>query len=167
MAITVDSVVATLSIVGGYSNAADLETIKAALSITSNPTAYANGTGNNQIDLVHTDTITLSATSQNYDLDAGTVTNGFGLAQTYAKVKLLYIRNKSTTSGQTLTITGDFTALATVGFAAGGLIIGAGGFLCLDNPLAGYAVTAGTGDVITVTNSVEFAYDIVILGTTV
>lgn len=166
MATTVDSLVVTLGLVGGYTKSSDLTTIREAINITNNPTAYANGTGSNQINAVFTDTVTLAATNTTYDLDVGLMQDGLGNFLTWTKIKLLYIRNKSVTSGQTLTITGDFLSQATVGaVAAGGLIIGAGGMFALENSIAGYSVVASSGDQITLTNSVSFDFDIVVLGT--
>lgn len=150
---------------GSYIKASDLTTLTEIIDYTNSPTAYTNGTGANQINAFYADTRTLAATNESFDLDAGTITDSYGTGLVFTKIKLLYIRNKSTTTAQTLTLTGDFLTQAGFGAAAGGLIIGPGGLLCLDNPIDGYSITAGTGDVITVTNAASFDYDIIIGGT--
>lgn len=135
------------------------------IKYTNAPTSYTNGSGSYQVNaayLLLADT--LAGTSKSFDLDYGAIFDVYGAGLIFTRIKFLYIKNLSTTASQKLTLTGDFLTQATVGVAATGHIVGPGGIYMLDNPIDGYAVTATTGDVITITNTVSFAYDIVLLG---
>ena len=147
----------------------DLVTATAPLNVSFTD-ELTSGTIADAADLVFTDTRTLAA-SATEDLDlAAALTDPFGATLTFAKIKLVYI---SAASGNTNDV--QVTRPASNGvpafIAAGdGLAIKPGGIMLLFAPkLAGLCtVTAGTGDLLTVTNSAgstSVTYSIVIIGT--
>ncbi len=129
----------------------------------------ASGVGANQADKLFTDQRTLAASgTENLDL-AGSLVDAFGATLTFVKLKLLAI---FAAGGNTNTV--DVTRPATNGVplfnaASGGLSVRPGGaFIWFSPDLTGVAVTAGTGDLITVTNGgagTSITYDVFIVGT--
>lgn len=151
-------------IVGQESSTLDLATAIANHQWT-HQISYATGTGaSSTADLVFSDSRTLAATSESLDVRGG-LTSAFGSTLAIAKIKVLAIRNKATTTGFTLVV-GNVTNEVTGIFSASGTCtIGPGGVLILTNFLDGYSTTAGTADLIKInsgSNSVD--YDIVIIG---
>lgn len=130
----------------------------------------ASGTAVDQADLIFHDRRTLTA-SANDDIDlAGSLVDAFGDTLTFAKIKGILIRNRSTTVGDILNIGGGSANFINWIAAAGDIVkLGPGGVFLLWNPsTAGYAVTATTADILRITeaggaNSVD--YDIVLIGT--
>ena len=87
-----------------------------------------------------------------------------GTAQTYTKIKELWIKNNTTTAGATLKVNGNFITTVILGGTTPYLIIGAGGKAHFECPsLAGYAVTSSTGDVITLQGATTTAVNIDLL----
>lgn len=157
----------TMQVRGTLSSPLDLVTAVAPL-VTGRSILLDNGVGANQADRIWSDTRTLSA-SATEDLDlAGVLTDAFGAALTFARIKALFV---SAAAGNTNNV--NITRPAANGvplfLAAGdGIAVRPGGFLgwaCSD--ATGVAVTAGTGDLITVTNSAGgtgVTYSVVIIG---
>lgn len=151
---------------GSHTSVLDLGTatfpldVRAALTLT-------DGTGANQADRIFTDTRTLSA-SATEDLDlSGSLTNAYGTV-TFARIKVVYV---TADSGNTNNV--NVTRPASNGvplfLAAGdGAAIRPGGlFLWACGDATGVAVTAGTGDLLTFTNSAgstSVTYSVVIIG---
>jgi hypothetical protein len=115
----------------------------------------ANGTGAGQADLAFTDTRTLAA-SATEDLDlAGALADPFGASQVFARLKLLVVQ---AAAGNTNTV--QVTRPSSNGFplfmaASDGIALRPGEFLMLACGAAdavGHLVTAGTGDLLTITN---------------
>lgn len=101
------------------------------------------------------------------DLSGG-LTDAFGDAATFAKVKCVYIANKNTTAGDSVKIGGDSNAFLLFDAANDVYELGPGGvFLVWEPCLAGLPVTAGTGDILKIVNqsSNTVTLDIVITGT--
>lgn len=149
------------SLVGLYAKGTDNTSALESINHTFT-SSYTNGTGANQANAFFADTRTLAATSESFDLNA--ITDTFGATLNFTKVKLLYIKNKSSTAGQTLTVDGDFIAAFDNG-SAPNHIIGAGGIFFIESPISGFTVTNSTQDTLTLTNAASFDYDIFILGT--
>ncbi len=151
---------------GKYTKALDLDTVTDRLSKNFN-THFANGAGASQVNLQFHDKRTLAAgASEDLDL-AGGLVDAFGQALTFAKIKLLFLKNLSTT--QTLTV-GGAAANAWVGpfgAATHTLSIKPGGIATLILDPNGFAVTAGTGDLLKVLNSAGATCDyyLIIWGT--
>lgn len=130
----------------------------------------ANGTGANSADLMFHDQRTLAASAtENLDL-AGSLTNPLtGATMTFVELRAVII---TAASGNTNNV--QLTRPASNGvplfLAAGdGLNIQPGGMFMWAAPADGsVAVTASTGDLLTVTNSAgstSVTYDVVIIGT--
>jgi len=148
-------------------NALDLSTPQDSLSKSFRDT-LATGTALDQADRLWHDTRTLTATSEDLDL-AGGLTDGLGETITFAKVKAVLIVNKNVTAGAILKI-GGAAANQFVNWVADAsdiVNVQPGGALLLWAPsLAGYGVTADTGDKLKIdSGAATIEYDIVIIGT--
>lgn len=127
---------------------------------------YATGTSSNQQDLVYQDTRSIAATTSTIDL-AGSLTSPIaGTAITMVEVTYICITNKSTTTGEVLSVGAGSNPLLNWVMATGdGVKIGPGGSLVISSPIDGFAVTAGTGDILTLNSgSATISVDILILG---
>ncbi len=135
----------------------------------------ANGTGADQADLLWHDQRAVAAAS-NDDLDLTALASTiFGSAVTVnmAKVRGLLILNTSTTSGEVLRVggAGAGSALASPfnGDVDAVVEVGPDSCLMLSNKKDGWAVTAGTGDILRIANpnAASVTYQIAIVGTSV
>jgi hypothetical protein len=157
----------TVSLASTQTNPQDLATGRVPLDIlTTMP--LGPGTGTNQADLIWHDQRTLAA-SATEDLDlAGVLVSSFGVTLTFARIKLVYL---VAAAGNTNNV--NLSRPATNGvplFAAasdGLSVLPGGGFLWWAPGATGVVVTAGTGDLLTATNSgagTSVTYNIVIVG---
>lgn len=126
------------------------------------------GTGSGQVDKIWSDRRTLAAAASDVLDLAGVLTDSFGTAITFSKIKLVYIKNRATTDGYDLRAGPDATA-GWVGMfidATDRNRIAAGGCLLWYDP-NGQAVGAGATDELWLQNdgSGSVDYDIVIVGT--
>lgn len=149
-------------------DALDLSTVTDPLTYTKR-TTLTSGTGANQADMLWHDTRTVAASStDSLDL-VGTLVNGLGDTQTFARVKGLLVaaaaantNNCNVTSDGTAGVPGLFLALGD------GVVVRPGGlFLWTASDATGAVVTATTGDLLKVANSgagTSVAYDVVIIG---
>lgn len=137
--------------------------------------SLADGTAAGQADRVFSDTRTVNA-STNDDIDlAGPLTDSFGATVTFAKIKGLWIRSAGTghplgANTQNFTVGGAPTNGWTSLLAATAVTMRPGQvaqFQCAPTDATGWAVTAGTGDLLRVANGAGGAinYDIIIVGT--
>lgn len=132
------------------------------LSSTSAPhraaysASWGSGTGSGQADLVWGDTNTLAA-SANTDLDlaAGALTGALGGTLTFARVKAIMLLAASDNTNNV--VLGGAASNQFIGpFGAGTQTISVppGGVALLTAPgVTGWAVTAGTGDLLRIANS--------------
>ncbi len=147
----------------------DLSTIKddSALEFKQ---SVLDGTGAGQADKMWHDRRTLSsATSETLDLSALTNTLfGSPITTNLAKVKCIFVKNRSTNTGDELAI-GDAAANAFVApfaNAAGGLVeVGPNSPLLLANLVDGWSVGSNVNLKIENTGTADITYDIVIVGT--
>jgi hypothetical protein len=117
----------------------------------------ANGTGAGQADLAFADTRTLAA-SATEDLDlAGALADAFGVSQVFARVKVLMVQAAPGNTNNVLVSRPAANGLASLFSAAGDqVILRPGATLLVAAGIAdaiGYAVTAATADLLTITNS--------------
>ncbi|MFE5628474.1 hypothetical protein [Streptomyces sp. NPDC056543] len=150
--------------------ASDLTTTADALDFVRG-VHLENGTTAGKADRVFHDQRTLAA-SANETLDlAGVLTDVYGVALTFAKVKFIAISASSANSNNVVVganASNDWVGLLN---AAGTLTLRPGASFCAMSGSAdatGMAVTAGTGDLLKVANSgagSSVTYDIVIVGT--
>lgn len=128
---------------------------------------WLSGTTDNKADTVYSDTRSAAASADNLDL-RGSLAGVFGTVS-FAETKLIYIKNKATTSGYTLTV-GAGTNGAFAGLFADltdKIVIQPGGAFLWIAPLDGnnLATTAGTADILKIDpGSNTVSYDIVIIG---
>jgi hypothetical protein len=131
---------------------------------------FTDGTGADQIRQVFTDTRTLAA-SATEDLDlAGSLTNALGVSVVFTKIRGLLVRAAAANTNNVIVGGAAANQFATP-FGAGThtVTVRPGGLLLLvAGDATGYAVTAGTGDLLKIANSggtTGVTYDIVLLGT--
>lgn len=156
-----------LNVSANQSSALDLGTrsFPAALNLAI---ALASGTGANQADLLFSDTRTLTA-SATEDLDlAASLVDVFGTTMTFARIKAIII-SAASGNANNVNVTRPASNGVPLFIAAGdGLAVRPAGLFAWVAPDAtGVAVTAGTGDLLTLTNSAgstSVTYSIVILG---
>jgi len=144
------------------------------LTLPSAPLSWArqinigNGTGANQADRLFVDSNTLAASgTANVDL-AGTATDPFGATLTFARIKAVLIGAASDNTND-VQVTRPASNGVPLFMAAGdGIIVRPGGFFAWVAPDAvAVPVTAGTGDLLTFTNSAGgtgVTYEVVIIG---
>jgi len=166
MAKTLTSTI-SVAVRGSHVNALDLG--NAAFPFTASLSlALASGTGAAQADMVFTDTRTLGA-SATEDLDlAGALTDAYGATLTFAKLKavLFFADALNTNDVQVSRPAANGVTLFLA--VSDGLAIKPGGCFVLAWPGTGLTVTAGTADLITVTNSAGstgVTYKVVLIGT--
>lgn len=130
---------------------------------------FTTGAGANQINEVFSDTRTLAdSATENLDLNGTALQNAFGTNIAFARVKFIFIKNKSAT--QVLSVGGAASNqfINWVGDATDVVKIRPGGFLLLVAVDAtGYAVTASTGDLLKIANGnagQAADYDVIIGG---
>ena len=150
-----------------HTGASDLSTASETFDTLLNWT-FTDGDAADKMDALYVERRSLAA-SGSEDLDlAGGITNTFGEVLTLTKVRMLIVRPNSTNLN-TISVGGA----AANGFAAWSgatnhtVTVRAGGTLMLLAPDAtGYAVTAGTGDLLTIQNDGTngVSYDIYIGG---
>lgn len=160
-----------LSIKAALTGTNDLGSPKLALDPISEVMQLSPGTAAvNEANILFSDTRTLSA-SANEDIDlAGSLSNAFGATITAAEIVAIYVK---AASGNTNNV--NVTRPASNGFAGPFLAAGDGfgvkpGEYVLLTSQTGWAVTAGTGDLINIANSAGttgVTYNIVIIGRTI
>lgn len=159
---------------GDYSSALDLTTALASHNLTAG-TPFDNGVGAGQVDKIFSDTRTLSASAtENLDL-AGSLVDAFGATITFARVKALLIRaatgnTNNVVVGANVAANAWGTLFGPTGASGGTVTVRPGAFIavgCGAADATGWAVTAGTGDLLVVTNSAggtSVTYDVVVIG---
>ena len=156
----------SLKIAATYENDAALNSTLGVLTHVISD-ALATGTAAEKADLFYAQRRTLAATSEDLDL-AGILLDDYRAALTFVKIRGLLIHNLSTTTTENLAVGG---AAATqfvnwVGNASDIVNVGPNGILFLWSPQDGYAVTAGTGDLLKIdAGSDTIIYDIIVIGT--
>jgi hypothetical protein len=150
---------------------ADLQTATAPMAIRKT-LAFTEGVGALQANKVWSDTRTINASSsETLDL-SGALTNIFGASAVFAEVKAIYIfaapGNTNNVHVSAATASPNTAFVTWVTAEGGGIVIRPGGvFLLAAADATGYAVTATTGDLLTVANSssgTSVTYDIVVIG---
>lgn len=125
---------------------------------------FTNGSGSGAVSKIFVDT---AATTTSYDLDAGSLTDPAGAAVTFSRIAFIRII-PNTANAAAITVGGDWILTKYLsGWVDDAVVIPVhllGRFEFLAPNATGVAVTATTGDVITVTVSGSDSYTIVILG---
>lgn len=130
------------------------------LGISRQPSiTFGDGVGADSFDKLYAASRTLSGSSEDLDL-AGVLTDLYGGTITAARVKMLYVKNLSTTND--IVIGADATnPWATLLNSTGTLTLPPGAWVVVATPDAtGWAVTAGTGDILQVAGTSGQSYEI-------
>lgn len=156
-----------LAVVASLTNTLDLAEASVPLNLQST-LRLATGTGTNQADKIFHDRRTLAA-SGTEDLDlAGVLADPLGVTLTFARIKALIVLASSGNTNN-VNITRPASNGVPLFLAAGdGIGVRPGGLFCWACADAtGVAVTGGTGDLVTLTNSAgstSVTFDVVIVG---
>ena len=159
------SVTLNMVLAAEFTNALDLSTPADELSLSLSD-SLSNGIAIDQANCIWHDTRSLAATSESLDL-SGSLTNAWGTSILFTCIKGILIHNKSIVAGENLAVGGGSNPFINwVANASDIVNIGPDGILLLWNPsAAGYAVTAGTGDILKIdSGAATLSYDIVLIG---
>lgn len=131
-------------------------------------TTFATGTGANQATHIWTDTRTLAASAtESLDL-AGALIDGLGTTLTFTAIKAIRVRAPTANTNNVIVGGAASNAFLLFGDATDTIAVKPGGtFMIVDPSAAGYPVTAGTGDLLKITNSAgttSVDYSIEIIG---
>jgi hypothetical protein len=159
-----------LSLASTQTNPLDLGTASFPLKYAKSM-ALAAGSGTGQADRIFTDTRTLAASAtENLDL-AGSLTDAFGATITFARIKLVLVTAAVANTNNVNVIRESTNGVPLFLALADGIPVRPGGGFAWWAPDAtAVAVTASTGDLLTVTNSAagtSVTYDIVVIGASV
>jgi hypothetical protein len=173
MALTTASI--RLSVATVETSTLDLRT-STAKGAVNQLVELATGTSAGQANRIFMDTRTLAASAtENIDL-AGALTDSYGNAQVFARVKaLIVVADSANTNNVEVTKLAAGAPVFWDGSAESapepGVSLRPGAFFCLacgDADATGYVVTATSADLITFTNSAgstTVTYDLVVIGT--
>jgi hypothetical protein len=131
-------------------------------------TTYTTGAAAGAINRLFTDTRTLAA-SGTEDLDAaGVLVDAAGQTLTFARLKVICIAASSANTNNVQVTRPASNGVPIFMAASDGIAVTPGSRICLDFPTAtGIPVTAGTGDLITITNSAgstSVTYEVLLAG---
>lgn len=158
-----------LVISSNLSGAGDLATPKHD-HLISKTLNLANGTGADQANMIWSDQRTLAA-SATEDLDlAASLTDAFGASITFTRIKGIYVFAAAANTNNVEVGGAASNGFDTwVGAAGDHVEVRPGGIMFVYAPDAtAYVVTAGTGDLLTITNAAggtAVTYDIALIGT--
>ena len=157
-----------LSVTGHQITALDLGPVDLAFSLATTQ-ALTSGVAAGMVDRVFTNTSTLGA-SATEDLDlAGVLLDAFGAAITFAKIKGIFIKAAAgNTNSINISRPAGATGVPIFLAISDGFVLPPGYTFAWFGPGTGVTVTAGTGDLITITNAAggtSVTYDVIILGT--
>lgn len=132
--------------------------------------SWTDGAGASKSEAVWHDQRTISASS-NEDIDlAGALTDMFGTTVTFTKLKAIVVFAHAANTNNVEVTRAGTNGVPFMLAAGDGMAIKPGGiFVLIDPSSGGYAVTAGTGDLINIANSAGdsgVTYDIILVGET-
>jgi hypothetical protein len=160
-----------LAVAAKHTSVLDLGTATAPVSADYS-VSLADGVAAGQANRLFADTRTLAASSTE-DLDlAGILTDAFGAAITFARIKAMVIKAAAANTNNVLVGGASATQfLSWVGAATHTVTLRPGATLALiagDADATGYVVGAGTADLLKIANSAgvtPVSYDVVLIGT--
>lgn len=150
------------------STAPDLATLIAKIA-GGKTVSFTNGAGAGQANLIFADQRSLAASgSENLDF-SGSLTQPDGSAAVFARIKYIYIEAATGNTNNVQVTQPASNGVPGIFLAAGdGISIKPGGnFEWMDPGATGAAVTASTGDLLTITNSssgTSITYNIIVIG---
>jgi len=152
-----------LSILAHETSAGDL-----SRTLRATPASYAlslgDGTGANQAQIVWSDSRVVTSPGQALNLQSLADTrDGAAVTVSFSAIKLLYVRNKSTSADTIVTLSSVFVSFC--GLSAGTHVVRSGGiFLCAAPGEDSANVIAGSSATITIGGIAGAEYDIAIIG---
>jgi hypothetical protein len=159
----------SLTAKGRQAGTVDLGSTAAERAISAS-VSLVNGTGAGAADLMFADTRTLAA-SATEDLDlAGALTDAFGTAQVFARVKAIVVQADAGNTNNVVVSRPASNGLTIFSAASDAIPLRPGETFALIAGAAdavGHVVTAATGDLLTITNSAGttgVTYSIMVLG---
>lgn len=113
---------------------------------------YTSGSGDYKSNLYYASRMLTSGT--NIDLNGGSIADPLGNSITFTTIRGILVVNRSVTTGETCTLSGDFVTSVLMSGGAGSIVIKPGGIYYVEAPVDGYTVVQTTGDniVFTFTN---------------
>lgn len=131
--------------------------------------ALANGTADDQADMIWSDTRTIAASGTD-DLDlAGSLVGAFGNTLTFAKIKAIFvIADDGNTNNVVIGAAAATQFVGPFGANTHTVAVRPGGFTAFAAPNAGWTVGAGATDLLRIANSssgTSVTYKIIIIGT--
>jgi hypothetical protein len=142
------------SITDGSAQAVDKFEISASMQFT-------DGAGAQSANKQWNDSRTLGGASETLDL-AGSLTSRVATAASFAKIKSVYIKAAAANAGNIVVGSGSNPL---VSIWTGTVILQPGADFLIRTPsVNGYAVTAGTGDILQVAGATGYVYEIAITG---
>jgi hypothetical protein len=156
-----------VSISATQTKTADFESASSAIALAL-AVAYADGTAASQADRIFKDTRTLTA-SATEDLDfSGSLTDIYGATVAFADIRVLFITADAANTNNVRVIRPASNGLVLFAAASDEIAVRPGGcFLYVATDTTAIPVTAGTGDLLTLTNSAgstSVTYSIVVIG---
>lgn len=159
----------SLNATGSQSSTVDLGSASARRVLAAS-ISLVNGTAAGQADLMFADTRTLAASgTESLDL-AGALTDAFGVAQVFARIKGLMVQADVGNTNNVLVSRPSSNGLTIFSAASDELVLKPGETFALISGQAdaiGHVVTAATGDLLTITNSggtTGVTYSIMVIG---
>lgn len=157
-----------IKVAADFVNALDIGSVTYPVNFNSTKN-LENGTGADQANQIFSDTRTLTGSAtENLDL-AGSLVDAFGATITFTKIKAIIVTAASANTNAVQVQREATNGVPLFMAASDGIAITPGGFFAASFPNAtGIAVTASTGDLLTITNSAgstSVTYTIVIIGT--
>lgn len=165
---TLDNQVVSFGITSTLNNTLDLQTASSLLTLAQG-FGMQSGTGANQADKVFSDQRTIAASGTDpLDVAAGGLLDPLGSVFTVARLKLIFIQALAANTNNVVLGGGANPVINYMTGTTPAIVVRPGGWLMLFAPDAtGYPVTAGTGDVLTLTNSAagtSVTYNVVLIG---
>lgn len=131
------------------------------------PVVYGDGSGANQASILYSATRTInSGANESLDLNGTTLTDSFGAAIAFARLKAIIIQAGATNTTN-LTIANVANSVTTLFGSTYSLVLQPGEMLAKATPsAAGYVVTASTADLLNIANAAgaSATYTIVVIG---
>lgn len=156
-----------LTVASALTGAIDLQPLSAPLNLAFTK-ALTTGTGANQADKLWSNTSTIAASgTDSIDL-AGSLSDAFGAALTFARIKAVVVVAAAGNTNDVQVVRPASNGAPLFLAAGDGIPVRPGGMFCwVCGDATGVAVTAGTGDLLNVSNSAggsSVTYDIVVIG---
>jgi len=155
------TVTRALTFSGAFENTKDNGSVVESIEIQLTQ-IYSHGTGANQANEYKDDTRSVAAASETIDLQTD-LTDEFGTTLLFTSIKSITIKNLSSTSGESLTISGNFMG-SILDATDSTHRVDAGGVWHTESPIDGYTVDATHKQLTIDPGSDTISYTLVLVG---